>query len=267
MPKKSIGIIILSLIAFALLTGGVILWQYLKNKKSAEEQPKEETAEQTEEETEEPIRNLVALGDSLTNAAGLSQTLKGDNKEYSFATGRKIKSFYLGLKNDYGENLKPFNLAISGAKSIDLLKKQVPKVVPLNPKYITLLIGGNDFKGRVPADTFKANLEKIAKGIKAKDRVVFIANLPNYIDIRTSAYPSCAKYNVSEELETLAAAQLQLYNYIIKLVAENNDFILVDLYSTLKSKHLSPYDCTHFSIEGQKKVAEEFLKVYKKKIE
>ena len=87
--------VVLIFLFFALASSGIgiyYLWQinqtktesYLTNpeKKSEENKVKEQ-------------KNLVALGDSLTNAYNLSSEMTGDHSDYSFATGTQVNSFYL----------------------------------------------------------------------------------------------------------------------------------------------------------------------------
>ena len=96
-------------------------------------------SKQTNSIKTEESGDLIALGDSITQANGLSTQMGSDNPEYSFSTGTEINSFYLYLCNQ-GKNLEPINLSVSGASTQDALKDQLPKVTDYDPKYITILL-------------------------------------------------------------------------------------------------------------------------------
>lgn len=204
---------------------------------------------------------IVALGDSLTNANNLSPQLTGDHKEYSFSTGSAIESVYLALKNNYGENLNPVNLAVSGAKTTDVLAGQLPQVSGYNPKYITLLIGGNDYLSYTPTSQFESNLRSIVNQIKASGRMIVVSTLPNFIAMRSEANPACTP--LTPEIEALATSFLQAYNSSITAAANENGLLLVNLYPIMGPEHLSTADCIHFNIAGEQKAAQKFVEAIK----
>ena len=211
-------------------------------------------------QTTPQLRYLVALGDSITRAANLTPNLIGDHPEYSFSTGTKINSLFVWLKNK-GENLKAVNLAVGGAKSEDVLNQQVPKVSQYNPKFITLLVGGNDMLSLlsgdpVTLDQFQTNLSNIASQITAPGRKVLIGTVPNYSVMWQAEYPACANYAYPPDL---VATVIQEYNNVISTVASQYGLILVDLYPYLDAGDISEYDCLHPNISGQQKIANRFI--------
>jgi len=243
-------LIIIIVIFIAAALGGLVFGWF--NPKASEQSQKIPTASQ-------PARNIVALGDSLTQAAALSSQLPGDNPDYSFATGTQISSFYLSLKNA-GKNLTAKNLAVSGATSAALLTNQVPQVAAYKPKYITLLVGGNDLLQQLSASQFETNLRQIVCNAKIKDAQILIATLPNFIAMRSDSIPACTNTNLSPALKALAVLQIQNYNSKITKIAQDYNLTLVNLFPILTSEHISTLDCMHFNIAGQQKVAEEFIK-------
>jgi len=202
--------------------------------------------------------NLVALGDSITNAANPNSSMIGDNPSYSFSTGTNISSIYLFLTNR-GEKINPLKLAVSGAKSSDCLAAQVPQVSGYNPKYISLLIGGNDLLNwKTPAE-FQSNLQAIGAGIKKDGRTVLIATIPNYYIMKQAPIPACQNNPLSEQELALLNWALGQYNSAIASVANANGFTLVDLYPYLDQNDISDYDCIHPNLSGLQKIANRFI--------
>lgn len=203
---------------------------------------------------------LVALGDSITNASSPSYSMPGDNRSYSFSTGTNIGSVYNHLINS-GLSTSPHNLAVSGAKSADMLSGQVPTAINLNPNYLTILIGGNDMLSLLsgqpvtPAQ-FQSNLSAAASQIQAPGRRVLIGTIPNYGVMWQAGYPACASYPYDPALVSWAISQ---YNSIISGVASTYGFTLVDLYPYLGTGDVSDYDCLHPNLSGQQKIANRFI--------
>ncbi len=90
--------------------------------------------------------SMAAVGDSITQAASSAGSLGVDAPQNSWATGTSttVNSQYLRLlalgAPISGEN---HNLSVSGAKMAGLAA-QMQTVVPVQPDYLTVLIGGND---------------------------------------------------------------------------------------------------------------------------
>ena len=149
---------IISTVVFIIIIGlGIWFYFWLGSEKSDTE-----TKEKRSTQTEKDNGDLIALGDSITQANGLSTQMGSDNPDYSFSTGTEINSFYLYLRNQ-GKNLKTVNLSVSGATTQDALKDQVPKIADYDPKYITILLGANDMLGGFTISEFRRNLESIIK--------------------------------------------------------------------------------------------------------
>ncbi|TSC93590.1 MAG: hypothetical protein Athens101428_631 [Candidatus Berkelbacteria bacterium Athens1014_28] len=204
--------------------------------------------------------SLIALGDSITNAASPTSSMPGDNKSYSFSTGSNINSVYRYLIS-IGQNISPTNLAVSGAKSVNVLAGQVPQVSSYNPSYITLLVGGNDMLSLlsgepVTPEQFQSNLSSIASQIKSSGRKILIGTIPNYSVMWQAGYPTCANYPYPPEIVALAISQ---YNSIISSVASQNGMTLVNLYPYLGTGDVSDYDCLHPNLSGQQKIADRFI--------
>lgn len=205
-----------------------------------------------------PVCYLVALGDSITNAMNPALNLLGDHPEYSFAVGTQIESVYTALR-DAGENVIPVRLAVSGATSADCLSAQAPEVAQYHPKYITLLMGGNDLMRMVPEATYRANMEAIAAAIKADGCTVLMGIHPNYIRMREANTPACLLPPLTPEQRQFYADNLVVYNQICAEIAVDNDFTVVDLYPHLNESHISAVDCIHPNVAGLTVIATHFI--------
>jgi lysophospholipase L1-like esterase len=209
-------------------------------------------------------RKLVALGSSITKANNLSSEKVGDYEEFSFSTGIKINSVLVYLKNR-GENINPVNLAESGANSNDILNTQASNVEGYSPKYITLMVGGTDILEEFSVQAFKSNLQAIINKINTtEDSIILIGTIINFPKIRTGKFKSCKEDVLHLNIENLTEEKILEFNEAIKELAEENNLILVDLFDSLDSEHISDYDCIHPNISGQEKIAEEFIKALEK---
>lgn len=205
-----------------------------------------------------PVCYLVALGDSITNAMNPSFNLLGDHPEYSFSVGTQIDSVYTALR-DAGENVIPIRLAVSGATSADCLSTQVPEVEQYHPKYITLLMGGNDLMRMVPQATYQANMQAIAAAIADDGCTVLMGIHPNYIQMREANTPACLLPPLTPEQQQFYADNLLAYNQICAQIAADNGFTAVDLYPHLNENHISTVDCIHPNLAGQTVIATHFI--------
>lgn len=206
-------------------------------------------------------RKFVALGASFTKANNLSSSLVGDNGEYSFATGTKIESIYLYLKNS-GEKLNPVNLAESGADSKSVLQKQVSNAVSYQPKLVTIDIMVDIFTADTPAD-LRRNLTEIVRQVKGEDTTILLASYPNLTKMRTAAFPACQEDKLRIGVDRLTQEKIQTFNQMLREFAAESRLIFVDLYDVLGPAEVSDYDCLHPNIEGQKKLAKAWIEALK----
>lgn len=206
-------------------------------------------------------KNLVALGSSITKANNLSVSKRGDNEDYSFATGAKIDSFYLYLKSR-GENINPIDLASSGASTNDILKKQASNTQSFHPAYITMDPGADILSGISVAD-YRRNINEIITKINKEGVKVLIATYPNFPSMRSASFSACKENKLGLRLDLLTPERIESLNQAIRDVAAQNNLYLVDLYPVLGPNEVSDYDCLHPNLEGQKKIAQAFIAVFK----
>jgi lysophospholipase L1-like esterase len=132
--------------------------------------------------------SMVAVGDSISQAASTGGILGADAPQNSWSTGTSstVNSHYLRLlalgAPISGAN---HNLSVSGAR-VAGLNAQMQAAVPLQPDYLTLEIGGNDLCTDTVAEmtsvsTFRSQLQTamttLANG--SPGTMVFVASIPD----------------------------------------------------------------------------------------
>jgi acyl-CoA thioesterase-1 len=83
------------------------------------------------------------------------------------------------------------NLGVNGYTSADLIGKELPALDPLQPEFVTVLIGVNDVVQGVPIERYEANVVTILEALLERlpaDRIVTVA-IPDY-----TVTPSGADY-------------------------------------------------------------------------
>lgn len=250
--KKIIFISLLSLFLFPTL---FLAGCALKDKDRAVGETVVETVKVQEE------RKLVALGSSFTKANNLGSGKVGDSPEYSFSTGAKINSLYKYLK-DKGENIIPINLASSGADTREILERQIPNAVSYHPKYITIDPGADIIIG-TPVEKFEGNLSEIISQIKTDENIVAINTYPDFSKMRDASHFACKEDKLRLGVDKLTKERVELFNGVIKKVADEYNLLVVDLYNILGPEEVSDYDCLHINVQGQEKVAAQLADVLK----
>ena len=132
--------------------------------------------------------SMAAVGDSITQAASSGGSLGTDYPQNSWSTGTSssVNSHYLRLLAlDPGISGQNHNRSVSGARMADL-DAQMQTVVPLQPDYLTVLIGGNDLCTDTAAEMtsvstfrsqFEAAMATLAAGSPGTN--VYISSIPN----------------------------------------------------------------------------------------
>jgi acyl-CoA thioesterase I len=131
------------------------------------------------------------------------------------------------------------NLCMSGARTDDALRGQVPRVAEVHPTLITVGIGINDVTNNVPLERFAANYEQIIKGLRATTSAPIVAtNIPDI-----SPAPAVPEFARAE-----AARRIALFNERIAQIAAANQITLVDAYTM--SREVIPAHPEFFSADG-----------------
>lgn len=110
----------------------------------------------------------IAAGDSTAVGEGASSV----EKTYPhLVLGELSKSNMVTYKN----------VAVSGAKTQDVIDKQLEQIISFNPDVVTLSIGANDTTHVWSRKTTLANIEKIIAEITSKTHAtIYVAVVPNF---------------------------------------------------------------------------------------
>jgi PKD repeat protein len=130
--------------------------------------------------------SMAAVGDSITRAASTGGTLGADYPANSWSTGTNATvDSHARRLGALGAQLTTHNLAVSGAKMVDL-DGQMANVVNVQPDYVTVLIGGNDLctdtVGQMTSVAdFRAQFQTAMTRLMGgtTDTVVYVVSIPN----------------------------------------------------------------------------------------
>jgi lysophospholipase L1-like esterase len=177
--------------------------------------------------TEVGTTTYVALGDSLTAGAGVS------NPEETLPSLLATKMSQAGL------NIILKNFSTPGYKTQDIIDVYLKPTIEVKPDIVTLLIGVNDIHNNVGKNQFRKNyqliLDRLTKETKAK---IYLINIP-YIGSNTAIVPPLDYYF---ETETNS------YNEIIKDLARVYNIKYIDLNSP--TKDLFKTDGPHYASDS-----------------
>jgi lysophospholipase L1-like esterase len=234
----------------------------------------------------EPIV-MGALGDSIT--AGFNAQRLGDNRELSWATGTAggIESHLKRLAALKQTEVVGYNQAIVGSVAANL-PRQVTRLLPKNPDYVTLAVGANDVCGW-PSD-YDAALEAYKTEVTtAIDRLIaarpdvkiMLAPVPDMYNLWMIARdkPSCqARWDmlgICSELLGSTASDQSRAAFVLKWEAINTAISQIARDYQANVLHdpdlarlpfgwsdLSPMDCFHPSVQGQNLLAEKTWQVF-----
>lgn len=173
----------------------------------------------------DPLR-YYALGDSLTRGVGVKSNLEA----YPYLLADNLS------KN---RNIDYTNLAVPGARSLDLLLLQVPQVKNVDADYISVMVGINDVLNHVNKDTFSKNYAEILNQLAKDNTRLIVLNIPYLIgDTMLPPYNTLYEWRIKE------------FNSIINNLIEDKrqsgtDIIFIDLYDSTQIQFQS--DKSNFS--------------------
>jgi lysophospholipase L1-like esterase len=150
-----------------------------------------------------PFRYVV-IGDST----GVGQGAKDQADNFSCQYAREV------LVKQHSA-VKVYNLAVSGAKTQDVLAKQVRAAIALDPDLIMVSIGANDVTGLVGADEFRRNYTMILQQLTANNQQklqIILLNIPAFSTspLLWEPYRSAAHWqagNFNEIMEAIAKTE------------------------------------------------------------
>lgn len=209
---------------------------------------------------------FAALGDSGTTAFNAQKSW--NNIENSWATGTKIKSHFVMLKEKLtGKRIRVINMAVPGVAVDDIIRQaEQASSIPLD--YVTILIGANDFcGGNADPDSYGAKVLVAVNKIKevSPKAKILLSSIPDMIQVRKVAATMQCNFlwkramqhcDVSDESKFYASWNAM--NAKLKEIAATNENVK---YSEALSKAiidrdaLSNIDCFHPSLAAQGKIA------------
>jgi len=208
------------------------------------------------------MKRILFQGDSITDA-GRSRSEDRVNKGYGYPT---VCSAILGAK--YPGEYEFINRGIGGNRIVDLYARIKADVINLAPDYMSILIGVNDVWHELGSGN-GVELERFEKMY----RILLDDTLKRLPNVKIVL---CAPF-VLEGVATQAQYEefLQVYDYakVVRKLAEEYGFPCLELQermTELASKSETKYylaDGVHPSVAGAKLIADEWLKLFKEKID
>lgn len=162
-----------------------------------------------------PVRYLP-LGDSYTICTGAT------NEE----SWPKLLTTHLN-NADISTTLLT-NPARNGFSTQDLINKELPLVEKLQPNFITLLIGVNDWVQGVPIATFEQNLITILNTLQQRlpsNSTIIIITIPDF-----GVTPQGSKYGSGRDI----SEGIKAFNNVIIQAAKKQNLTTVDVFELSK---------------------------------
>lgn len=171
---------------------------------------------------------LLCLGDSLTTGARDTE-----GRSYPLELGRELSS-------RTGEDWYCITEAVNGRTSSELARDAYKLVRDYSDVYgVLLLIGTNDSRQGVPADTFEDNVRQIVRACRILGKKVYVLSVPAFTPERHFLWYSAA-----------ARRLLDVYN---ERLAKLPGVELIDLHRAVTDADL--IDGVHFSHAGNVRIA------------
>jgi len=154
--------------------------------------------------------HYVVLGDSTS--VGQGATSQTENFSYQFAQNFLLQKYPV---------VKISNLAVSGAKTVDVLRKQITPAIALHPDLIMISIGANDVIGLIQDQEFRHNYQMILQQLESTSAQIVLLNISGF----------AASPLLWEPYRTLAHQRSAQFNQIIaELVQAKSKIKVVDIY-------------------------------------
>jgi len=193
----------------------------------------------------EPIKRVLALGESTTWGYSVSDKSKcwvnqvvGMLEEFQ---GTEIALINKGIGSNV---LTPTCPAYEFSAKPSALERVDDELIAHNPDMVFLSYGLNDSRGGTPPETFRRAYQELIDRIRAGiDPVIVVVN---------TYYMHEILYTQCEHWEESSYDLTEVYNLVIRQVAEKNGLILADVYSgetgvdwIIDQDHCHPNDLGH----------------------
>ncbi|MES2678469.1 MAG: SGNH/GDSL hydrolase family protein [Bacteroidota bacterium] len=179
----------------------------------------------------------LPLGDSYTICTGAEE-----NDSWPLLLTRHLNENKISTK-------LLVNPARNGYSTQDLINYELPLLKKLNPGFVTILIGVNDWVRGVPAPVFKKNLvyilDEVQKSVPGKKNIILIS-IPDF-----GVTPQGKSYGGGRNI----SAGISEFNAIIRTEAKNRGLALVDIFGVSKQMEK---DVTLVAADGLHPSAKEY---------
>lgn len=155
--------------------------------------------------------HYVVIGDSTS--LGQGATKQTENYSYQFAQTTLLPKY---------PSIKISNLGVSGAKTIDVIEKQLEPAIALNSDLIMLSLGANDVTGLVSDADFRQNYTTILQKLTTSKAQVVLLNIPAFSTVPLMWQP----------YRWLADQRGRQFNQIVVDIVQNHPNVkIVDIYN------------------------------------
>lgn len=193
----------------------------------------------------EPVKRVVALGESTTWGYSVSSKEKcWVNQVVRMLEefqGNKIELINQGIGSNV---LTPDCPAYQHSAKPSALERVESHLIRFNPDMVFLSYGLNDSRGGTPVETFRKAYQELIDRIRAKIKPTIV--IVNTYYMHEVLYDHCPNWEESNYDLT------DVYNVVIKQLAEGNGLILADVYSAevgvdwiIDEDHCHPNDLGH----------------------
>jgi lysophospholipase L1-like esterase len=161
-----------------------------------------------------PALRYVALGDSYTIGTSVAQAERWPD--------RLVARLASAWEGEPALTLVD-NLGVNGSTSDDVIRGELPRLWPLIPEFVSLLIGVNDVVQAVPVDAYRRNLEAILGTLLARlpaERLLTVST-PDY-----TVTPMGGDYGDPDS----RAAAIRAVNVVLAEASAARSIVFVDIY-------------------------------------
>lgn len=115
-----------------------------------------------------PNLKYIAAGDSTAVGIGASST----EQTYAY---KLAKQFSQNNRVEYK------NIAVSGARTEDVINSQLSRIIEFQPDIVTISIGANDLTHLISSSIILENYKKIISEVQTQTKAkIYITNIPNF---------------------------------------------------------------------------------------
>ncbi len=163
-----------------------------------------------------PKEEIMGEDDNITYLASGDSTAVGRGASSKSSTYTYQIAQHLGLSTQ----VRYANIGTIGAKTEDLIKLQLPQILELNPKVLTISIGANDLTHFVTSKEILGNYQLLKDALlEQSTATIYITNIPNLKNAQ--ALPLWGRWLLDQKAKSL--------NKKIALL-ESDRFHIVDIH-------------------------------------